>query len=225
MKGDGVSFETLVRSRSSCRAFLPDEVDEGLLRRVFATAQHTASWCNTQSWHVHLVSRGAIKRLADGLTQHVMKGEESPDFPMPTGYSGVYAERRRASGYGLYSALGIEREDYDARTAQALRNYRFFGAPHVAVISTDAEQGVYGAVDCGGYVANLLNAAHEHGLGAVAQAAIAMHSDYVAGFLELPVDRRIVCAVSIGHPDPDHPANRFRTERADVDQVVTRLDD
>jgi len=39
--------------------------------------------------------------------------------------------------------------------------------------------------------------------------------------LALPEDRLVVCAVALGLADPDHPANAFRTTRADVDEVVT----
>ncbi|MDX7527464.1 nitroreductase family protein, partial [Enterobacter hormaechei] len=77
---------------------------------------------------------------------------------------GVYGERRRASGYGLYTGLGIERSDKEARLTQMLENYRFFGAPHVAVITSDAGLGTYGAVDCGGYVATFLAAASSLGV-------------------------------------------------------------
>ncbi len=55
-----------------------------------------------------------------------------------------------------------------------LENYRFFGAPHVAIITSDKALGVYGAVDCGGYVSTLLLAAESLGIAAVPQAAVAM---------------------------------------------------
>ncbi len=47
-----------------------------------------------------------------------------------------------------------------------------------------------------------------------------MYSDGVRELLALPEDRLVVCAVSFGYADPDHPANAFRTERAGVDDVV-----
>jgi len=101
-----------------------------------------------------------------------------------------------------------------------MRNFDFFGAPHVAIVTTDREQGTYGAVDCGGYVATLLLALRSRGIDSIAQAAIAMYSDGVRELLALPEDRLVVCAVSFGYADPDHPANAFRTERAGVDDVV-----
>lgn len=216
-----MQLEEVLARRWSCRAFRADPVPPEVLRDVLALAQRTASWCNTQPWHVHLVTGGATARLAESLSTHVLSGTPHSDLPGPAGYSGVYAERRRESGYALYSAVGIDRGDGDARLAQMLRNFTFFGAPHVAVVTTDREQGVYGAVDCGGYVANLLNAATAHGVASIAQAAVAMYSDHVRDFLGLGEDRQVVCAVSLGRADEEHPANRFRTSRAGLEEAVT----
>jgi nitroreductase len=33
-------------------------------------------------------------------------------------------------------------------------------------------------------------------------------------------DRTIVCGISFGYPDLDHPTNSYRTTRAPLDQVV-----
>jgi hypothetical protein len=44
------------------------------------------------------------------------------------------------------------RGDKAAYAKQALENYNFFGAPHVAIIHTDEALGIYGAIDCGAYV-------------------------------------------------------------------------
>lgn len=215
-----MELEEVLARRYSCRAFRDEAVPAETLRDVFALAQRTASWCNTQPWQVHLVTGAATASLRDALSARVLAGAPLSDLPGPAGYSGVYAERRREAGYGLYSALGIERTDAEGRVAQMLRNFTFFGAPHVAVVTNDREQGVYGAVDCGGYVANLLNAATAHGVATIAQAAIAMYSDLVRAWLGVGEERQVVCAVSLGWPDEGHPANGFRTSRATVDDAV-----
>lgn len=220
-QNDGVDFDDVLSQRWSCRAFLPDPVPQETLAEVFALAQRTASWCNTQPWRAHLVTGAATARFAEGFAAHLASHPMSSDLPMPGEYVGVAKERRRESGYALYTSLGIGRDDMAARGAQMLKNFEFFGAPHVAVISTDAHLGTYGAIDCGGYVANLLNAATSRGLGSVAQAAIAMYSDYVREFLDLPADRQVVCAISLGYADPEHPANMFRTSRAGLGEVLT----
>lgn len=214
----------ILDERHSCRAFLPDPLPEQLLRRLFGLAQRTASWCNTQPWQVHLTSGAATRDLSTALLERATSGPPAPDLPMPAGYQGVYEQRRRESGFALYASLGIERSDRVARDRQAMENFRFFGAPHAAIVTSDRGQGVYGAVDCGGYVATLLLAAESLGVGAVAQAAVAMYSDTVRERLRLPDDRVVVCAVALGHPDDDHPANGFRTSRAAVDEVVRFVD-
>jgi nitroreductase len=216
-------FRALLDARWSCRAYQDEEIDPAVITEMFAMAQRTASWCNTQPWHAYVVSGPAIKRLSASLVEHVRDHEVASDLPLPEKYVGVYRERRREAGFNLYASLGIDREDLDARAVQHLKNFEFFGAPHVAIITSDRNQGVYGAVDCGAYVANLLNAATSLGVATIPQAAIAMHADHVREFLALPDHRLIVCAVSFGYPVPDHPANGFRTSRAHADEAVTHV--
>ncbi|QOV41262.1 nitroreductase [Streptomyces ferrugineus] len=213
-------FKGLLTRRWSCRAYLPDQVPDDVITEMFAMAQRTASWCNTQPWHVYLTKGEATRRLAQSLTEHARTHQQVSDLEAPAQYRGVYRERRREAGYALYTSLRIEKTDLAAREAQLLKNFEFFGAPHVAVITTDRDQGVYGAIDCGGYVANLLNAATSLGIATLPQAAIAMHSDHVRNHFRIPEDQLIVCAVSFGYPDTDDPVNGFRTTRADIGETV-----
>jgi len=102
-----------------------------------------------------------------------------------------------------------------------LENFRLFGAPHVMIITSDEDLGVYGAIDCGAYVANVMLAAQSLGIATIAQAALAGVSDFIRVHFDIPPERKIVCGISFGYADPDHPANSFRTTRAALDQVVT----
>ncbi|MDT9592683.1 nitroreductase [Nocardioides zeae] len=215
------TFDAVVAARHSCRAFLPEPVADEELLEVLALAQGAPSWCNTQPWQVHLVTGTATAAFAAYLSAAVHDEAPTPDLPGPERYEGVYRDRRRASGYALYASLGIERDDHARRGEQMLRNFSFFGAPHVLVVTTDPLQGVYGAVDCGGFVSTLMLAAASRGLGTCAQAAVAMYAAPVRRFLDVGEDRQVVCAIAIGRPDPDHPANGFRTERASSDEVVS----
>jgi nitroreductase len=222
--GAADDLERLLAARHSTRAFLPDPLPDKVLKRLFALAQRSASWCNTQPWSVHVTSGNATEAFADALTAHVRAFARAPDLVPPADYRGVYRERRRAAGHALYNALAIARDDQPARQAQAVRNYRFFDAPHVAVVSIDRWHEEYGAVDCGGYVMVLLLAAQALGVGAVAQASIAMYADFVRSYFGLGPDRRVVCAVALGYEDAAHPANSFRVSRADVTEAVTWVD-
>lgn len=69
------AIERLLQRRRSCRAFLAQPIDHALIIRMFALAQRSASWCNTQPWQI-IVTRGAAterfraawrQRAAEGL--------------------------------------------------------------------------------------------------------------------------------------------------------------
>ena len=132
-----MEFTKLLGERWSCRAYLTDPVPDTEMREMFAIAQRTASWCNTQPWQVIVTAGEATRRFGAGLTAHARIHAPEPDLAAPEGYYGVYLDRRRECGFALYGALGIARDDREARSEQSLKNFDFFGAPHVAVITTD----------------------------------------------------------------------------------------
>jgi nitroreductase len=101
-----------------------------------------------------------------------------------------------------------------------LENYRFFGAPQAVVVTTPKELGAYGVLDCGAFVTAFMMAAHAKGIATIAQASIAEMSEIVRDTLGIPKDRDVLCAISFGYEDADHPANQFRTERASLDEVL-----
>ena len=150
---------------------------------------------------------------------------EDGDFSFPREYLGVYLERRRESGFQLYNTLGIPRGDKAAYARQALENYNFFGAPHVAIIHTDEALGIYGAIDCGAYVGNFLLAAQALGLGTIPQAALARHSGLIRRHFKLADHRRVVCGISFGFPDGENKINSYRTSRASLADTATFLDE
>ena len=161
-------LEELLNERYSVRAFLPKPVPREIIDRVLATAQRTASWCNSQPWQVLIASGEAKERFRKEIYAAAMSGaEQGHDFTPPREYLGVYLDRRRESGFQLYNTLGIPKGDKMAYAKQALENYNFFGAPHVAVIHTDEPLGIYGAIDCGAYVGNFMLAAQALGLGTI----------------------------------------------------------
>lgn len=219
------TLEDLLNERYSVRAFQPREVPREIIEHILTTAQRTASWCNSQPWEVLIVSGAAKERFREAIYAEASRGlGEDYDFTPPREYLGVYLERRRESGFQLYNTLGIARGDKAAYARQALENYNFFGAPHVALIHSNEALGIYGAIDCGGYVANFMLAAQALGLGTIPQAAIARHSGLIRRHFDLADDRRVVCGISFGYADDAHKVNSYRTSRASVADTVTFVD-
>ena len=220
------AFRELAMARRSCRAFLPTAVPKQTITEILKVAQRAASWCNTQPWQVIVTSGEAPERFRKSLYEHAAEqgSRYVSDVPMPPAYTGVHLERRRETGWQLYEAVGIERGDRAASGRQALRNYEFFDAPHVAIITVDAGLGPYAILDTGVYLGQLLLAAESFGVGATAQAALATYSPFIRDFFDIAEDRAVLVGVSFGWPDDDHPANSYRTNRADVEDVATWIE-
>lgn len=220
------SLSQLLAARYSCRGFRPDPVPRAAIERILETAQRTASWCNSQPWRVVVTSGEGTERFRKAILAHARSGAgAAPDFPWPREYRGEYLARRRECGFQLYEAVGVRRgQGVDARSArerQRLENFRLFGAPHVAIVTTDEALGVYGAIDCGAYVGNFMLAAQADGVASIAQAALAAYPELIRSHFGLAADRQVVCGISFGYEDRQHPANRFRTTRAALEEAVS----
>ncbi len=216
----------LLAERFTCRAYHPGEVAEDVVERLFAIAQMSASWGNTQPWNVIVTRGAATQRLRDKLFAAVSSsghGEGQPDLPFPQSFPGALIERRREVGWQLYESVGVQRGDRVASAKQARENSRLFGAPHVALIFCERELGAYGAIDCGGYLATLMLAAQSLGLGMTPQAALAEHSVLIREHFAVPDNLMFVVGASFGYADREHPANSFRSRRAPVAENVRML--
>ncbi len=220
---DADALERLLADRWSCRGFTDEQVPRDVIERLLTMAQRTPSWCNVQPWQLVITSGEETKRLAAALLDAV--NWSGTDFDFPAAYTGIYQDRRRASGWQLYEAVGVEKGDREASALQMMRNFEFFGAPHAAILTTEADLGVYGAIDCGLYVDSFLLAAQALGLGACAQAALAACAPFLREWFGLPETRKVVCGISFGYADPDHPTATYRTARADLEDVVTFVGD
>lgn len=222
--GEGAAFEALeqlLARRHSCRAFLPRPVPREAIERMLQAAGRAASWCNAQPWHAHVVSGAPLERLRGDLRERARQGAPAaPELDWPGAYEGVFRDRRRDCGWRLYEAVGVEKGDREASTRQALENFRLFGAPHLAVLTSPARLGTHGVMDCGAWVANFLLAAAALELGAIAQAALASWPDILRAHLAIPEDRRIVCGISFGYEDVAAAANGFRTMRAPLEETT-----
>lgn len=226
----------LQAQRRSCRGYLAQPIPDDVLARVFELAQLSASWCNAQPWQA-IVTRGqGTERFREGLyavaradamrqiTPEARKSEDRrSDLPMPGEYTGAHKERRRSAGGALYEAMGVM-GDRAASAAYTLENFRLFGAPHAVILTSARELGTYGVLDTGGYLANLMLVLESFGIASIAQAALAVYSDFIHDFFGISQDRFVVCGLSIGYADSAHPTTLVRTTRAATEEIVTWYD-
>ncbi len=214
------ALDTLFSSRFSCRGFRPEPVPRADIEAIIGTAQKVPSWCNAQPWNITLVSGDETTRFRAALQQEVATGAPKSDMAFPARYDGVYKERRRTCGWQLYDAVGVEKGDRDGSARQMMHNFDLFGAPHCAILSSPADLGAYGALDCGGFISGFTIAAQAHGVASIALAAVASYGPFLHRYFDIPEGQLILCGISFGYADMDHPANGFRTDRAGLDSFV-----
>lgn len=217
-------FECLLASakaRYSCRAFATTVVPLADIKRMLEFARTAPSDCNTQPASLFIVSGQALEALRTDMYAAAVTGRERQSDVPPIGtYAGIYQQRRRDCGWSLYRAVGIQRGDREASAKQALENFRFFGAPHLAVVTVHKDLGERGLFDTGIYLGHFLLAAQALGIAAVPQGAIAHHADIIRKHVPIGEDLRVICGASFGYELKDHPANNFRTERAEISESV-----
>jgi len=216
------ALDALLRSRHSCRAFRPHPVPDETIAQIVEVAGRAPSWCNSQPWQVIVTRPDETDSLRTALMEAASEPEGGrPDMPFPTAYTGAHRDRRRTCGWQLYDAVGVEKGDRAGSAKQAMENFRLFGAPHTAILTSGAELGPYGALDSGGFLLAFCLAAEAAGVATIPQAAVASQAPLLRDRFAIPEDRLILCTITFGYEDPDHPANAFRTERAPLSEILS----
>jgi nitroreductase len=134
-----------------------------------------------------------------------------------------YRERRSAFGKERYSALGIAREDWEARMRAAIANWDCFGAPAALFVYIDRDMGPAQWADLGMYLQTIMLLLRDEGLHSCPQMAWSQVRETVAEVLSPPDGLILFCGLSIGHEDPT--VSYVRTGRAPLDETVTMVGD
>lgn len=212
-----------IRGRHSVRGFKPDPVPEALIREIIDIARLTPSASNTQPWHIAVVSGAARDRLQAMIFEEIAAGTAPyPVFPSGgVGLKGDYKARQLACGFGYYDTMGIARDDMDARRELALRNWAFFGAPHVAFLSMPQTMHRSNALDVGLFLQSVMLLMAERGIACCPQGALASYPGPVLRVADIPQGNAILCGVSFGYEDPDAHINSVRNPREPLQTVAS----
>lgn len=212
-----------METRRSIRGFLPTPVPRATVEAILRAAARAPSGSNIQPWRVRVTMGAEKARLSAALrAAHDAGVPAAREYQYyPRTWREPYLARRRATGWGLYSLLGIGKADKARMHAQHGRNYDFFGAPVglFVTLDRDLEQGSW--VDCGMFLQNVMLAARGFGLDTCPQAAFCDHHAIVGRELSIPPEQIMVCGMALGYADPDEPANRLVTEREPLEAFVT----
>jgi nitroreductase len=216
-----MSIVDSLKQRISVRAYLDKPVPEEALQKIFVDAQLSPSNCNVQPWQLYVVSGAKKDELKDKLIAVVTSGQEpNPDFNWQVRYEGIHRDRQFGSANALYSSMDIERSDKQARLLALLRNWTFFGAPHVVFFTMEKYLDIMGAVDMGIYAQTLSLLMIEQGISSCMQGALGQFPDPIREFLRIPEDRGILFGMSFGYADQSAAVNTTRTDRESLETSV-----
>ncbi|WP_319411591.1 nitroreductase [uncultured Cohaesibacter sp.] len=212
------SIQSLLQDRHSCRSFLDEVPPIEDLRSILRAARQAPSSANLQPGRFIVLTGDPLKQLCDSLALVADGPVEPLEYSyFPQAMPAELKRRQQAAGYALYSALGIERRDIAGRRAQFSRNYHFFHAPVGIVVTLRKELGSGCFMDLGMTIMALMLKAQSMGYGSCAIGAIANHGRTVHRHLGLPEEELVVCGIALGKPNISDPVNRFRTQRAEIE--------
>ncbi|MGV0794891.1 nitroreductase [Mycolicibacterium sp. XJ1819] len=215
-----------VRTRRAVRGFTDDPVPPEVLRRVLAAAAWSPSGSNIQPWRIYVVTGEPLAQLKKVATERVASGDpwDEREFVMyPQALKSPYREHRSAFGKERYSALGIAREDWEARARAAIANWDCFGAPAALFCYIDRDLGRPQWADLGMYLQTVMLLLRAEGLHSCPQMAWSQVRKSVADAVAPPEDLVLFCGMSIGYEDVTVPYHR--TGRAPLAETVTFIGD
>ncbi|MEU5059724.1 nitroreductase [Streptomyces sp. NPDC056121] len=214
-----------VTTRRAVRGFTGRPVPRQALERVLSAAAWAPSGSNLQPWHAFVVTGAPLVELKKRCGERLAAGDswDEPEYEMyPPALTSPYRERRFAFGEQRYGALGIPREDTEARQRAAAANWDCFGAPAALFCYIDRDLGRPQWSDVGMYLQTVMLLLRAEGLHSCPQMAWAKFHRTVAEVVSPPDELMLFCGMSIGFEDVT--VSDARASRAPLEETVTFVD-
>ena len=241
---DPNQWEAFVQSRRTTRDFLSTPIDQDLIDQLLRDGMAAPSWSNTRPYLIGIAQgesrdrisaeflsrwEAAQKALDKGIWGKIKLlitryGLPDSDYKVFRPYPKELVPRQQKVGADLYGALGIAREDKQARRDQWGRNYDFFGAPVSLFVFAHSGLGEYAVSDASLFAQNLMLSAHARGLGTCAQGASALWAKPVRDEFNVPNKYKLLYGIALGYPS-DHSVNSFQAERIDIENIKLQPND
>jgi len=216
-----------ISTRRSIRGYKPDPVPREILREILDMSIQSPSAMNTQPWEITVVTGETLDNISRGniemLASRVEPKQDLPHIP----FEGIYRQRQVELAIELFQLMGITREDKEKRAQWAQRGFRFFDAPAAIILSIDKslDKQQISLMDIGSISQTICLAAMKYGLGTCIEDQGIMFPDVVRKYTGIPESKRIAVGIAIGYPDRDFPADKLKSHREPLENIVTWLGD
>ncbi len=216
-----MEFFQCIEGRRSLRAFVPKDVEKGVLEKILRAANRSPSFMNTQPWEVFFVAGEKKDSLVKRLLEQSSAGNpQRPDLPLLKEWPEALDRRSKEHRLRRFKALGIDPENKEQVRESFIRNFHFFDAPCVSIIGMDKSLGSWSVFDLGLFVHGFLLAIQAEGLGACAQAMPITYPDAIRKELDIPESICLALAISLGYPDEAAAVNQYNSTRRELDEFV-----
>jgi len=211
-----------VRSRQSVRNFLDRPVPPDVLTKVLIAALQSPSGGNLQPWHVYVLSDGKLDDLKARIRRRVLAGDlgdppPTPPYPLPL--PAPYAQRLEEMGARRYEAVGVDRDDREARARVRAGNWECWGASTALFCYLESTMLPPQWMDVGIFLQTVMLLFRAESMDTCPQIAWAEYHETVAEVIEPSDNLVLACGMTIGFADPDVP--RLQIPRAQLSDAVT----
>jgi nitroreductase len=201
-----------VSSRSSIRSFKDKPVNDSVIKDLLSKASRSPSGGNLQPWKIFVINNESMDKFLE-FQKNWSQPETAAYEIYPSKLKEPYRTSRFELGEQMYNLLGIPREDKDARIAQVMKNFEFFGAPCAFFCFVDKQMGPPQWSDLGMFLQTFMLLALEEGIDTCAQEAWSMKHQSVSEFVQADEEDILFCGMSIGYKNEEATINSLNSER------------
>jgi len=215
-----------IRTRKSIRKFKPDPVGKNTIREILEIASRAPSAENTQPWEFTVITGGLLDSIRE---ENVKKIKEFSVPPKEMEYlmverpkGSIYRKRQVEIAKKLFKLMDIPREDLEKRASWLERGFRYFEAPVAIIITADSSLSIQGSyMDVGSVMQNICLAALNYGLHTCIENQGITYSDVLRKRTGIPDSKRLMASIAMGYPDWEFPANKVKSDREPIENIVT----
>ncbi|MBW1847986.1 MAG: nitroreductase [Deltaproteobacteria bacterium] len=209
----------IMKQRKSIRKYLDKPVPRADIEDLIRCAGSPPSAINLQPWE-YVVTYGEEKdRLIRRLNKvHAMKNVScgpGTSTPLPE----KIADRSRRALKVMEPQIAKLNVPFNQFIEEG--SCSFYGAPVVIIVLMDKVFPKLRYLDVGLSVSYLLLAAEAKGLSTCPIGLITEYGDDIKDVLNIPEEKEVLLAISLGYEDETAPENDFKTDREPLNEILT----